>query len=349
MRATQKTPFEPEKLPRKKLKKSIFNKELVKAKLSIYHFQKLLDSIPKSKKLFSSLLAVEALAALESQKIDLSLEDFFILNLTQSHLNKKLLQPIYYYLAFKNAFKSIKTDNLTKKNLCSIHKMVKKGSSKHMELGKYRTKQNWIGPEGCKKEEARFFPPCPEKINCFMQNLFDFLKKEEADPLIQVAIAIAQFLIIHPFRDGNGRIARILIPILFYKKGVLSHPLLFYSRYLKDHRSIYFQKLFDITGKCKWEEWIGFFLKGITHQIQSESKRIENIHRLYLKLNKKLAPHFSSLTFLSYLFSHPVFSRRLFIKRFSRKMMKDLKELKIIKPFKNNYYTFPALLRIIKK
>ena len=341
-------PFEPQKLPLRRLKRSSFSRAHVHAKKNIHRFQKILQSIPQPQYLLSSLMATEALAALESQKIRLPLEDFFLLCLTHSHRNKKMLQPIYYYAALKRACNTIRTQHISKEMLCAIHQMVKKGAPPHIQPGDYRSKQNWIGPEGCKKEEAYFFPPSPKIMKPYMQNLLQYLYREEKDPITQIAIFVAQLLIIHPFMDGNGRVARILIPLLFYQKKVLPFPVLFFSRYLKDHRAKYFNNLFDITGAGKWEQWIRFFLKGIVHQTKIECEKAEKIYTLYLKLKTKLSKQYSRTPFLFFLFSQPVFSRSTFIQRYSNTLLKDLIDLKIITPFKKGYYTFPALLRIIK-
>lgn len=104
-----------------------------------------------------------------------------------------------------------------------------------------------------------------------MENLLQYMRKQEADPLVQLAIAFAQLLIIHPFMDGNGRVGRVMIPLFTYKKGVTSKPILHLSRYFKKHRLAYFEKLFAITTNKMWEEWIRFFLKGVI--VESERLR----------------------------------------------------------------------------
>lgn len=339
--------FEASQLPLKRLKWSYFNQTLLKAHTALHQFEKLLNTIPKPKVILSSLSVIEALAALESQKIHLSIEEFFLL---QSSLRKKKqLSAFHYQIALRKACRSIHTHPLNKSMLFEIHRWVKRGAPRHMEVGRYRTQQNWIGPEGCTKEEACFFPPSSKKITFYMQNLFHYAKSRERDPLVQTAIIIAQFLIIHPFRDGNGRISRILVPLLLYKKKILSYPLLFYSRYLKDYRDKYFRKLFDVTGRDRWEQWVLFFLKGIILQAQNERKKAKHISLLFLKLEKTLQQRYHRLSFLPFLFSHPVFSRDAFLKRYSEPLLKELKILKIIKPFKRDHFVFPALLRIIKK
>ncbi len=340
--------FEPQKLPLRRLKRSSFSRVHLQAQKTLQRFEKLLKTIPKPQLLLSSLMATEALAALESQKIHLPLEDFFLLCLTRNHPKKKLLQPIYYYTALKKAISAVHTQPLSKDFLCSIHQMVKKGAPPHIQAGDYRTRQNWIGPEGCKKEEAYFFPPSPKVMRSYMQNLLQYSTIQEKDTLTHIAILIAQLLIIHPFIDGNGRVARILIPILFCTKKALSYPLLFFSRYLKDHRSKYFHSLFDITDADKWEQWVFFFLKGIVQQGKTEYKKAETLYLLYLKFKHKLAQHYPRPTFLFYLFSHPVFSRTQFITRYSQGLLSDLQRLKVVRPFKKGFYLFPALLRTLK-
>jgi Fic family protein len=99
-----------------------------------------------------------------------------------------------------------------------------------------------------------------------MRNCLAYCNRKTQDPLVQIAIVIAQLLIIHPFMDGNGRVARILATLLIYKKGLLAQPVLFLSSYFQAHRKTYIRKLYEITEKGKWEEWILFFLKGVKQQ-----------------------------------------------------------------------------------
>lgn len=60
--------------------------------------------------------------------------------------------------------------------------------------------------------------------------------------LIQLAIVHAQFEIIHPFLDGNGRLGRLLIPIFLYSKEYLSQPIFYLSEYFESHREEYYRR-----------------------------------------------------------------------------------------------------------
>ena len=76
---------------------------------------------------------------------------------------------------------------------------------------------------------------------------------------MQAAIVHAQFELLHPFKDGNGRIGRILIPLFLYQKQKLSQPMFYLSAYLERHREQYYQALQNISAKNDWNGWIEFF------------------------------------------------------------------------------------------
>ena len=81
--------------------------------------------------------------------------------------------------------------------------------------------------------------------------------------LIKAALAHVQFETIHPFLDGNGRIGRLLITLLFCHEGVLRQPLLYLSLYFKQHRDEYFDLLMKVRQTGDWESWLRFFAIGV--------------------------------------------------------------------------------------
>ena len=99
-----------------------------------------------------------------------------------------------------------------------------------------------------------------------MKNLIGFVNDDEEfpiDSLIKMAIAHYQFEVIHPFRDGNGRVGRIFNINLLTQKGLLDLPILFLSRYIIDHKNDYYSLLAGVTQRGLWEKWIIFILKAI--------------------------------------------------------------------------------------
>ena len=238
-------PFIPQCLPLRKLKHRHFQKELKRALAALARFETLLGT-HTSATLFPTLLLLESKAALAAQR-----------------LKKGEKEPLLHYCrAVKKGVRDIKTKQISKHLLCALHKHVKWGF-KNANAGQYRTKQNWIGAKHCTKEEADFLPPTVKQMHRSMQNLLLYCNRKSKEPLVQIAICVAQLLIIHPFMDGNGRLARIFATLLIYKKNLLPYPLLFLSPYFQTHRKAYIRKLYEITEKGKWEEWILFFLKGV--------------------------------------------------------------------------------------
>ena len=111
------------------------------------------------------------------------------------------------------------------------------------EPGTIRTIQNWIGPRGSTIEEAIFVPPAPNDVHELLENLFKYMNDAYIDPLfVNLAISHSQFETIHPYRDGNGRVGRALIPI---QLALLSEdkPLLFMSEIIELYKPAYQKSL----------------------------------------------------------------------------------------------------------
>lgn len=131
--------------------------------------------------------------------------------------------------------------------------------------GELRTSQNWIGPAACTLAEATFVPPPPHEAVQALGELEGFLHADSTlPPLIQVGLAHAQFETIHPFLDGNGRIGRLLITFLLTERDLLSRPVLYLSHYFKRHRAAYYDRLQAVRDSGAWEDWLAFFLRGVT-------------------------------------------------------------------------------------
>jgi Fic family protein len=132
-----------------------------------------------------------------------------------------------------------------------MHAILLKGSG-----GDFRRTQNRVGS---------FVPPPPEQVMECMGALEVFLHTERPDfpLLIKAGLAHVQFETIHPFLDGNGRIGRLIIPLLLCASGVLREPLLYLSLYFKQHRSTYYELLDRVRAEGDWESWLEFFLTGI--------------------------------------------------------------------------------------
>jgi Fic family protein len=129
--------------------------------------------------------------------------------------------------------------------------------------GEFRRSQNWIG--GSRPGNARFVPPPPEELPACMGALERWLhdEPERTPTLLKAALSHVQFETIHPFLDGNGRVGRLLITLLFCVERVLHEPLLYLSLYLKRHRDEYYDLLDRVRTSGDWEGWLAFFADGV--------------------------------------------------------------------------------------
>jgi len=178
--------------------------------------------------------------------------------------------------------------------------------------GQFRKQQNWIGRPGCSIDEADFVPPNPLVMNEFLDNWEKFYHSEYADLLVQLALVHAQFEIIHPFIDGNGRLGRILIPLFLYERSILSRPVFYLSGYFEQNREAYIDRLRQIGKEPDaWNGWIEFFLEAVIKQAQQNTATALSIIKLYEKLKMRVLTLTRSqyaIPLLDVLFEKPVFS-----------------------------------------
>ncbi len=200
-----------------------------------------------------------------------------------------ILEIINYRRALSAAQEELKTRPFTLNLLLKLHEILLDSvRGKNKARGHFRTSQNFIGAPNSTIEQAKYVPPAPP-ITPYLHNWEKYYHLDRPDPLVQLAIVHAQFEIIHPFLDGNGRLGRMLIPLFLYEKKLLSKPMFYISAYLEERRDEYVECLRNLSGPEKdWNLWIGFFLKALIKQAESNSEKAQKIIQLYDKLKEKM-------------------------------------------------------------
>ena len=147
-----------------------------------------------------------------------------------------------------------------------------------------------------------------------LSDLEKFLYEEDNIPsLIKIALIHAQFESIHPFLDGNGRIGRLLITFWLCSENILSQPLLYLSYYFKENRTEYYDRLMDVRKHGAWEEWIKFFLKGISYVADEATNSAKAIINLKEKYTHKISDNNSNSNYiklLELLFENPIITKK---------------------------------------
>ncbi len=145
--------------------------------------------------------------------------------------------------------------------------------------GEFRQSQNWIG--GTRPGNAAFVPPPPQAVQQCMGDLEEFLHSD-TPALVKAALAHLQFETIHPFLDGNGRMGRLLITLLFCHERVIREPLLYSSLYFKTNRQRYYDELNAARESGDFERWLDFFATAIrvsAEQATATGLRISAVFR----------------------------------------------------------------------
>jgi cell filamentation protein, protein adenylyltransferase len=172
------------------------------------------------------------------------------------------LNYVHAYMLGVAEVKTKGVDALTTRLICSLHKELMTGESRAVP-GKLREVQNYIG--GFKMEHARFIPPPPAEVPRLMAGL-DRLLRNESDPeshftfnvTTRAPIVHAHFEAIHPFVDGNGRVGRILLPLMFLADG---DPPIHLATFLKLRQREYYDALLAVQMKLRWSDWVQLFLE----------------------------------------------------------------------------------------
>lgn len=175
--------------------------------------------------------------------------------------------------------------------------------------GEFRRTQNYIGRAGQPIDQMRFVPPPVREMESALDDLEQFMSGERHySPLIDLAIIHYQFETIHPFRDGNGRIGRLLIILLLCSWQLLPQPLLYMSSYFEKRRDAYRDLMLRVSQRGDWNSWFSFFLEGVivqSHDAIARSDKLLALQQLYRDKLQAMRSPALTLKLIDSLFATP--------------------------------------------
>ena len=232
---------------------------------------------------------------------------------------KDIQEIINYREALRTSGQYLEDGPITLSFVRNLHKILLNSvRGQEKAPGEFRKDQNWIGTYGCKIEEASFVTPHPLQLQDHLEAWQRYLATNDVDLLLQTAVMHAQFELLHPFKDGNGRIGRILIPLFLYQKRKLSQPMFYLSSYLETNREEYYERLQNVSRQGDWNGWIEFFLTAITVQAKHNSAKVKAIMDLYESMKERIHGTTHSqytVHLLDAIFDRPIFETSDFIRR----------------------------------
>lgn len=179
--------------------------------------------------------------------------------------------------------------------------------------GEYKVEQNYLVDRS--RRNVLFVPVSPEQLQSGMDQLFSFIKNEEWEVLVRTALAHIEFEALHPFKDGNGRIGRMLITLMLWKHGPISAPHFHVSGYLEERKDEYIDRMREASNTGEWTEWCIFFLNALEAQADNNLRVTEEIRVLYFQMKGIFRETLSSqwsVHALDFIFEQPVFRNNRF-------------------------------------
>lgn len=316
------SPFIPETLPLKCLDWTRFIPLIGPANAAVARYDGILKAIPNPQVLLSPFTTNEAVLSSRIEGTQATLEEVLEFDAQakpKQEPNPDVREVLNYRHAMIEAVDFLQSRPLCLNLLLQMHATLMEGvRGQQHGRGQFRQIQNWIGRSDSTLETAKFVPPDPIVMRESLSNWENYLHIQEPDRLVQLAVIHAQFEIIHPFTDGNGRLGRMLIPLFLFSTELIGSPMFYMSAYFDRHRDAYFESLHLITAAGEWNEWVTFFLGAIREQAQSNFAKAAGILALYEKLKaalpKLMATQFS-VQIIDALFDRPIFETSEFIER----------------------------------
>jgi Fic family protein len=220
-----------------------------------------------------------------------------------------------YVMALDYGLERLQTLPISLRLIREIHEKLMTGvRGGNLTPGEFRRTQNWIGPAGSTLMTATYVPPPVDEMHQALGDLERFIHAGTDMPAIARAAMIHyQFEAIHPFLDGNGRVGRLLMALLFAEWNLLPQPLLNLSVYFERYRQEYYDHLLAVSQRGTWEAWLRFFLRGVSAQARDSlvrMERLEAIRARYQPLveSDRNAERMSAV--VDFLFSKPIFSTK---------------------------------------
>lgn len=261
--------------------------KLVDANKKLAALDGLSARIPNMDLFVSMYVRKEALLSSQIEGTQCTLDD--ILNpLMEENTNRNVSDVVNYIKATEFALNRLHSLPLCNRLIKETHAVLMEGvRGQEKSPGEFRYSQNWIGGQGSTIRNARYIPPNPEDMQTAMSDLEKYMNGDDLlDPLIQAALIHYQFETTHPFLDGNGRVGRLLITLFLMEKGILSHPALYISCFLKMNRIEYYDRMTQVRKTGDYEQWVMFFLQALS---DSAGDAIQTIDALTVLHNQSVA------------------------------------------------------------
>lgn len=257
--------------------------ELARAMHSLGRLDGVTSEVENATAVFASFLYKEAEQSSQVEGTGVTVSDIVESELTDKRVSgsagpseKDIQEARNYIQAVEEGLEYLKTagrdrSSITTELIKSLHEtLMEEGRTDEDDPlpGEFRPELAYIKEQTEPwKDPVRFVPPKPDMARSRMEDLESYVQSNGQYPdLIDIALVHYQFETVHPFRDGNGRVGRLLVVLLLYCSDILVNPVLYMSSYINRHRDNYADLLLHVSERGAWTDWIQFFLTGLRQQ-----------------------------------------------------------------------------------
>jgi Fic family protein len=206
------------------------------------------------------------------------------------------------------------------KLILQIHQKVMHGLLPKSLTGKIRKEPVFVNDPKLRK--TIFWPPDHQDVNSLMTELIQYtqLNITTLDPIILAALFHKQFVIIHPFLDGNGRTVRLLTKTLLAKMGFDTFHLFSFENYYNQNVSNYFLNVgvrgnyYDIYKKIDFTSWLEYFAAGVLDELYRVKKQIEIATDVSISQSPETVLNADQKKIISYIEEHGFISDKKYAK-----------------------------------
>tara|TARA_R110002050_G_scaffold269917_2_gene412737 strand:- start:283654 stop:284775 length:1122 start_codon:yes stop_codon:yes gene_type:complete len=308
--------------PPKNLNYSNFVDSLIKATDAIARYDQMLKNMHNSEILLAPLRNQEAVISSRMEGTVSTMDE--ILKYEADHesettdatnVRSEIIETILYQRALKTAQGAMEDGRpLTQSFIKAIHqRLLSFGRGASKSPGEFKTEQNYLADRS--KKKILFVPIRPEQLQSGLDTLFDYIDSSSHPALIKAAMTHIEFEALHPFKDGNGRIGRMLITLMLWQSGTISAPHFYVSGYFEENKDQYIDTMRRVSESGDWNEWCSFFLEAIEQQAIKNLSIAENIRALYEEMKQVFSDTLSSkwsMVALDFVFTNPVFRNNKF-------------------------------------
>ncbi len=232
-----------------------------------------------------------------------------------TNVRTEVLETILYQRTLKMAQKNMGDGYpLSQSLIKTMHQgLLVRGRGASKSPGEFKNEQNYLADSS--KRKILFIPIRPESLQDGLDRLFQYIDNTDDVPLIKIALTHIEFEALHPFKDGNGRIGRMLITLMLWSSQQISAPHFYVSSYLEENKDLYISALRNVSENDAWDDWCVFFLEAIENQAIRNLKIAEEIRSLYEEMKLVFSDLLSSrwsVNTLDFIFTNPVFRNNKF-------------------------------------